>query len=57
MLALATVARKSFNSKFTPKNDFPIRYFMLPLLILTIGNLKSLHALFVKYLDHILGKI
>ena len=36
MSALATVARKSFNGKFTAKNDFPIGYFMLPLLTLTL---------------------
>ena len=29
--AFATVARKSFNGKFTAKIDFPIGYFMLPL--------------------------
>ena len=36
MSALATVARKSFDGKFTPEIDFPIGYFMLPLLILTL---------------------
>ena len=41
-----TVAQKSFNDKFTPKIDFPIRYFMLPLLtlILEVKNL-SIHYL------------
>ena len=34
--ALAAVVRKSFNGKFTAKNDFPIRHFMLPLLMLTL---------------------
>ena len=29
MSALAMVARKSFNSKFTAKNDIPIGHFML----------------------------
>ena len=32
----ATVARKSFNGKFTAKIDFPIGHFMLPLLTLTL---------------------
>ena len=36
MSALATVARKSFNGKFTAKIDFPIGHFMLPLLMLTL---------------------
>ena len=36
MSALATVARKSFNGKFTTKIDFPIGHFMLPLLVLTL---------------------
>ena len=27
---------KGFNGKFTAKNDFPIGYFMLPLLTLTL---------------------
>ena len=36
MSALATVARKSFNGKFTAKIDFPIEHFMLPLLMLTL---------------------
>ena len=36
MSALATVARKSFNGKFTAKVDFPIGHFMLPLLMLTL---------------------
>ena len=53
MSAIATVAGKSFNGKFTLKIDFPIGYFMLPLLILTF-SLKSLHTLFDKYLDHML---
>ena len=49
---LATVARKKFNGKFTTKIDFPIGYFILPLLMLT----SSVHTLFDKYLDHILVK-
>ena len=36
MSALTTVARKSFNGKFTAKIDFPIGHFMLPLLMLTV---------------------
>ena len=36
MSALATVARKSFNGKFTAKIDFPIGHIMLPLLMLTL---------------------
>ena len=35
-LALATVARKSFNGKLTAKIDFSIGHFMLPLLMLTL---------------------
>ena len=50
------VARKS-NDKFTVKMDFPMGYFMLPLLHADIGSLKSLHELFDKYLDHILVKL
>ena len=34
VLALATVTRKNFNGKFTAKIDFPIGYFILPLLML-----------------------
>ena len=36
MSALATVEGKSFNGKFTAKIDFPIGYFMLPLLMPTV---------------------
>ena len=36
VLAFATVARKSFKGKFTAKIDFPIGYFRLPLLTLTL---------------------
>ena len=52
MSALATVARKSFNAKFTAKIDFPLGYFILPLITIAdadIGSLKSLHTLFDKY--------
>ena len=59
VLAFAMVARKRFKGKFTANNDFPIGYFRLPLLTLTvtdadIGSLKTLHTLFDKYLDHML---
>ena len=55
MSALATVARKSLNGRFTAKIDFPIRHFILPLLMLTLEwKSKSLHTLFDKYLDHML---
>ena len=36
MLALTTVARKSFNGKFTAKIDFPIGHLMLQLLMLIL---------------------
>ena len=36
MSALETVARKSFDGKFTAKIDFPIGHSMLPLLMLTL---------------------
>ena len=36
MSALATVAGEIFNGKFTAGIDFPIGYFMLPLLMLTL---------------------
>ena len=56
MSALATVAGKSSNGKYTAKIYFPIGYFILPLLMLTLEVLKSLHTLFDKYLDHMLVK-
>ena len=46
MSAIATVARKSFNGKFTAKIDFPIGHFMLPLLMLTL----EVQSLFIHYL-------
>ena len=55
MSALATAAGKSFNGKFTAKFDFPIGHFILPLLMLT-SEVKSLHTLFDKYLEHMLVK-
>ena len=36
MPALAMAAEKSSNGKFTAKIDFPIGYFMLPLLMLKL---------------------
>ena len=36
MSTFAAVARKSFNSKFTAKIDFPIGHVMLPLLMMTL---------------------
>ena len=57
MSALAMVARKSCNGKFTAKIDFPIGHFMLILLMLTLEVLSlSIHTLFDKYLDHMLVK-
>ena len=57
MLALATVAQKNFNGKFTAKElDFPIGHFMLPFLMLTLEVYKALHTLFDKYLDNMLVK-
>ena len=53
MSGLATVARKSFNGKFTAKIDFPIRQFVT-IANADIGSLKPLHTLFDKYLDHML---
>ena len=42
----ASVARKSFNGKFTASIDFPIGHCMLPLLTLTLEvNSHSLHYL------------
>ena len=52
MSALATVAGKSFNDKFIAKIGFPIGYFMLPSLLLTL----EVSPLFDKYLDHMLVK-
>ena len=50
MTALATVAGKSFNGKFTAKMDFPIDCFILPIADADFGSLKSLHTLFDKYI-------
>ena len=46
MSALAMVARKTFNGKFTAKIDFPIGHFKLPLLMLTF----LLQSLCIHYL-------
>ena len=54
MSALASVARKSFNGKFTAKIGFPIGHFMLPLLMLKLEVLSLSIQLFDKYLDHML---
>ena len=56
MSALVTVARKSFNGKFTAKIDFPIGHFILTIADADIGSIKSLHTLIDKYLDHMLVK-
>ena len=56
MLALATIARKSFNGKFTAKIDFPIGYCMLPLLMYTLKVKRLSIHYFDKYLDHTLVK-
>ena len=57
MSALATVAGKNFNGKFTAKFDFPhARVFYITIVDGDIGSLKSLHTLFDKYLDHMLVK-
>ena len=45
MSALVTLAGKRLNGNFTAKIDFPIGYFMLPLLMLTFAGLKSLHMI------------
>ena len=41
MSALATVAGNSYKGKFTTKTDFPLGYFILPLLMLTLEVLVS----------------
>ena len=46
MPALTMVTGKSSICKFTAKIDFPIGYFMLPLLTLIIGSPKSFPTLF-----------
>ena len=56
MSALLTVAGKSFNGKFTAKNDFSDRIFYVTITDADIGSLKFLHTLFDQYLDHMLVK-
>ena len=51
MSALATVARKRFNGKFSD------RAFYVTISDADIGSQKSLHTLFDKYLDHMLVKL
>ena len=55
--AFATVARKSFNGKFTTKNDFSVQTFYVTIIDADIGSLKSLHILFNKYLNHMPVKL
>ena len=52
MSELATVARKSFNRKFTAK--FSDRAFYVTIADAEIGSLKSLRTSFDKYLGHML---
>ena len=57
MSALATVAGKNFNGIFTAKIDFPIgRVVYVTIADADFESLKSPHALFKKYLDHLLVK-
>ena len=56
MSALATVARKSFNGKFTAKIDFLIGAFYVTIADADIGNLKSLHTLFEPHAGKIWTK-
>ena len=55
MPASATVARKSFNGKFTAKINFPIGI-LCYIADADNGSLKSLQTLFDKYLDYMLVK-
>ena len=55
MSALATVAGKSFNLNL-PQKLISARVFYITTADANIGNLKSLHTLFDKYLDHMLVK-
>ena len=56
MSALATVAEKSFNAKFTAKIDFSNRVLYVTITDADIESLNSFHTLFDKYLDHMLVK-
>ena len=55
MTALAMVARKSFNGKFTAKLIFRSSIYVT-IADANIENLKSLHTLFDKCLEHMLLK-
>ena len=53
MSALAMVAGRSFNSKFTSKMDFTIGCLMnVNIADAEIGSLRSLHTLFYKHLEY-----
>ena len=56
MLALAKVATKSFDGKFTALNWFSDWAFYITIADDDTGSLKSLHTLFDKYLDQMLVK-
>ena len=56
MSALAKVARKSFNGRFTTKKMIFRPVFYITIAETDIRSLKSLHTLFDKYLDHVLVK-
>ena len=57
MSALAMVEQKSFNGKFTAKIDFPIGYFILPLLMLTLEvQSLSIHYLISIWTTYMLVK-
>ena len=56
MSALATVAGKSFNDKFTARNLFSDRALYVTTADAEIGSLKSLHTLFDKHFNHMLLK-
>ena len=56
MSALATVVQKSFLMANLLKNWFSDQAFYATIADADIGNLKSLHTLFDKYLNHMLVK-
>ena len=55
LLEFAMVARKNFKANYCII-DFPIGYFRLPLLTLTLVVQSVINALFDKYLNHMLVK-
>ena len=55
MLAIATLTRKSFNSKFVAKLIFQSDFYVT-IINADVGSLKLLNTLFDKYLDHMLVK-